>query len=159
MQTYSAAKEVELHSILASSVGDELKEKHGVSSKAYIDHCVLTGKQFLQLGELEKAEEVFRVEIDYRTREMPDTWFLANSQSLLGDTLRKRNKLEEAKPFLESGYYGMRKNYESMPSSGRESTTTKALISLIALAKATNNNGDLEKWEAELSSIEEEFNQ
>jgi serine/threonine protein kinase len=106
------------------------------------------GKVLLDQKKSAEAEPFLRECLAIRAKTVPDAWLTFNTMSLLGGALLGQKKHADAEPLLLQGYEGMKKREKSIPPQAKINLS-KALDRLIELYTATNQPGELKKWQAE----------
>lgn len=99
-----------------------------------------------------EAEPILREALVPMQRDMPDSWIVCNTKSLLGGALLQQQRYAEAKPFLVAGYEGIRSRLDTMPPPAR-ARATEALERLVQLHEADNRAADAARCRAELDEL------
>jgi tetratricopeptide (TPR) repeat protein len=112
---------------------------------------VQLGNTLLNLGQAADAEAPLRESLAIRLEIQPKDWTTHNTRSLLGESLLKQKKLEEAGRELRQGYDNLIKveilaNYRTL-------RLGQALDRLIQHAEATNDANAKAKWQAEKAAL------
>ena len=114
------------------------------------------GYALFQVKAYAKAEKLLQEHHDLLLEEDPDSWQAFNSLSLLGAAKFKLGKHGQAKPLLTNGFEGLEGKMELIPADLRESPLTRAIDWLIEFSKATENEEDLNRWNAKKEQLTKE---
>ena len=106
------------------------------------------GKVLLDQKKPAEAEPFLRECLAIRAKTVPDAWLTFNTRSLLGGAMLGQKKHADAEALLLQGYEGMKKREKSIPPQAKINLSN-ALDRLIELYTATNQPGELKKWQAE----------
>ena len=154
MSAYLVAKKEDAWGQLAVKSRDATLSKHGKDSKEFATASIIQGVQYLELGKYSKAEELFRCGYEIRNRDMPEHWSVANTMSLLGESLVLQGKFDQAKPLLVDGYAQLKETAEQIPTQVRKQRLQSAIKRLIKLAEATDDLQSARSWQEKLQSLE-----
>lgn len=114
------------------------------------------GEDLMNVGSYEAAEKLLAEYLRRMKAACASKWREFHAQSLLGAAFLEQSKFGDAAPLLQGGYEGLTEQAEFMPSEDRKKLLVSALERLIELAKSTENDEDLKKWQAELKSLQDE---
>ena len=154
MTAYLAANKNDDWQKLAVESRDAVLSKHGKESPEYATISIVQGVQYLEFDQYSKAEELFRCGLEIRRQETPEHWGVANTMSLLGETLLLQQQFEQAKPLLVDGYKQLKETADSIPESVRKQRLKSALSRLVKLAELTEDTKAAQSWQKELEDLE-----
>jgi TolA-binding protein len=105
-----------------------------------------------------EAEAVLRDCLATREKHMPNDWRIFNTKSLLGEALLGQKQPEDAKPFLLSGYEGLKEREGEIPAESK-SNLTEAVLRIVNLYKSKSEHAEATKWKRELKRWTNQENQ
>ena len=114
------------------------------------------GSKMIDAKNYSAAEQLLKDGFETRKAIEPDSWGVFNAESLLGYSLLKQERYNESKTHLIKGLDGLKKHASEIPESVRLERLEGAVNRLIELAKETEAEKDLQKWKAELQSLQTE---
>ena len=103
--------------------------------------CLLPTKRYSE------AEVVVREVLKIREAKQPGTWGVNSAQSVIGETLFKQEKYDEAEPLLLAGYDGLVKTSESILAKDRSTVLGRALNRLIEFYQGRNQPEKASQYE------------
>jgi len=125
--------------------------KDGKESLSYANALIYLGFNQLKYEMWEEAEPVLRQCLELRIKHLgDDDWRVGGAQSLLGGTLLKLKKFEQAEPLLISGFE-IQKAKESEMLGNAVDAIDQALDRIVDFYKTRNQKGDEElvkQWES-----------
>jgi eukaryotic-like serine/threonine-protein kinase len=98
-----------------------------------------------------EAELKLRECLSIRQKAQPDDWTTFDAKSMLGEALLDQKKYADAESLLLSGYEGMKKHEDKIPSPDKP-RLTKALERLVRLYEAWDKKDKAVKWREELEA-------
>lgn len=99
------------------------------------------------------AEARLREALMIRRKNQPDDWVTFDTESMLGQALLDQKKYDEAEPYLNGGYEGMKQREEKIPVPDRPHIT-RALERLVRLYESRGEDEKAKKWRQELQVAE-----
>jgi serine/threonine protein kinase/tetratricopeptide (TPR) repeat protein len=125
-------------------------ERSGAQSTVYANALARLGLNLTRQQNWTAAEPLLRECLAIREKQIPDSWFAFNAQSMLGGALLGQKKYTEAEALLVKGYQGMKTREKAIPKQGgAELRIPEALDRLIELNTAINKPEEVKKWRAE----------
>ena len=116
------------------------------------------GRNYLELEQHTKAENLLNEAVKIHAGIQPDDWNRFYSMTLLGKSLLRQNKNQEAKRWLEQGYQGLKNRCEQIPKTARQGMFVEAIELLIDVNTKTGEAEEVEKWKREKSKQGEFLN-
>jgi tetratricopeptide (TPR) repeat protein len=101
-----------------------------------------------------EAEPPLRECLAIREKKLPDSWLTFNSRSQLGGSLLGQKKYAAAEPLLLSGYEGMKRREQSIPTVGK-ARIPEALHRLVQLYEATGQPEKAAEWNKKLAEFDQ----
>ncbi len=99
------------------------------------------------------AEARLREALMIRRKNQPDDWVTFDTESMLGQALLDQKKYDEAEPYLNGGYEGMKQREEKIPAPDRPHIT-RALERLVRLYESRGEDEKAQKWRQQLQVAE-----
>jgi tetratricopeptide (TPR) repeat protein len=132
---YIKGNRLESFATLAAEELNEARASHPAASAELAAVLVSLGKDFLTLGEYQRAQKLLTEGLSIRQQVAPDLWNTFNAQSLMGgavlaqasadegdadsdthgETEVKAKRLADAEPLLLAGYEGMKQRESTIP--------------------------------------------
>ncbi|MHB1557937.1 MAG: tetratricopeptide repeat protein [Isosphaeraceae bacterium] len=99
------------------------------------------------------AEARLREALMIRRKAQPDDWMTFDTESMLGQALLDQKKYDEAEPYLNGGYEGLKQREKKIPATDRP-RITRALERLVRLYESRGEDEKAKKWRQELQIAE-----
>ncbi len=132
-----------------------VKQRSGSESPEYLEQVAGLGQNLLKQQKWSAAETLLREGLTLAEQQQPDAWTAFHIMAVLGSSLLGQEKYAEAEPLLVNGYQGLKAREKSIPEMNQALVIAETLDRLIALAQATNNSEQLQKWQAERAKSSE----
>ena len=113
----------------------------------------------LQLGELlieedpDRSADLLTQAYEHYRSSKPHDWSTFNTQSLLGEAFLNQENSDQAKPHLIVSYHGLKHAPGNISESDRIELLIAAVDRLIKWAEKTNDQSELENWQAEEAQL------
>ena len=121
---------------------------HNPSSPTHASALAVRGATLLLEGNPAEAELKLRESLAVRQKTDPEHWATFDTKSLLGQALADEGKYAEAEPLLLSGYEGLAKHRETIPSHDKP-RIAKARERLVQLYEAWGKQDEAARWRKE----------
>ena len=122
--------------------------KFGLEHPLTLETMTTLASALLWVGRADEAEPLFRTSLETRQRITPDDWKVFATQSALGETLMRQERIEDALRYLEKGYEGLRQRDAPVP------ILKTSLERLIRWAQLQKDEDAIARWLAELASLD-----
>jgi tetratricopeptide (TPR) repeat protein len=129
------------------------RRRAGADPAAYTKALASLGLGLIEAKDWVGAESPCRESLALLEAKEPDAWTTFSTRSMLGGALLGQGKTAEAEPLLRSGYEGMAKRADKIPSRARPRLVA-ALDRLIALGEATGKIDEVKAWKAERTKLD-----
>jgi len=122
---------------LASRLGESLAAEGALESS-----LAERGRKYIANGEFTDAEQLLRVCLLTRQKELPaEHWLIADTRSLLGEAVAGQRRFDEAEPLLLDAYAGLNAGREAPPANKRE-----AAARIVRFYESWNKPEEAREW-------------
>jgi hypothetical protein len=140
-----AAAEPFLRELLSAyREGAEASSPAGARARVQLGMNLLRQKK-----EVEEAARLLREGLEVRAGVDPDGWQTADTRSWLGEALLAQGKAAEAKPLLERGYDGLKRQQARVPARLRQVRLWEAVERLVRVSEALDEAEAAARWREE----------
>jgi tetratricopeptide (TPR) repeat protein len=148
-----AGKKQEALALLEKRLG-HLRAATGQDSAQLAGGLALHASALLRLEAWDKSEAALRECLAIREKESPESWLTFNTQSMLGETLLRLGKLDEAEPLIVGGYQGMREREEEIPPAGKI-RLKEAVERLVKLYEKLEKPEEAARWRKRSNDLDD----
>jgi hypothetical protein len=106
-----------------------------------------------QKKDAEEAARLLHEGLKVRERVDAGGWQTADTRSWLGEALLAQGKAAEAKPLLEQGYDGLKRNQARIPSRLRQVRLREAVERLVRASEALDDAEAAARWRVESQTL------
>jgi tetratricopeptide (TPR) repeat protein len=146
-KTYCDANQGEKAAVTFVEFVDRHRKRGPKDSPEFAALLAQVAFPLLGCGQHAAAERLLRECLAIREKKEPNAWTTFNTQSMLGGSLLRQKKFQDAEPLLLKGYEGM-KAREKTTSPQAGAGIPEALDRLIELYTALDRPEDAKKWRA-----------